>query len=144
MSVYFFSEDCDYFVKHKAKLKLWVKSIIEGYKRKTGSINFIFTSNRKILEINQQYLNHNYFTDIITFNYNHETILNGDIYISLDTIASNSDLYSVTFENELYRVMAHGILHLIGFNDKSDGEKKQMRIAENRCLEDLNSKFDIK
>lgn len=144
MSVYFFNEDYDYTLKHKTKLKLWVKGIIEGYKKKIGTINFIFTSNRKILEINQQFLNHDYFTDIITFNYNRNIILSGDIYISLDTVSSNSDLYSVTFENELYRVMAHGILHLIGFNDKSDVEKKQMHNAENRCLEDLHSKFNIK
>jgi rRNA maturation RNase YbeY len=94
--------------------------------------------------VNKQFLNHDYFTDIITFNYNVGNIVAGDIYISIDTVRSNSLSYSVSFMNELHRVMIHGILHLLGFNDSSPAERDEMRNLENEALDKLESKYLIK
>lgn len=117
----------------------WIKSIVNKYGYKLGEINYIFCSDKYILEINRQYLNHDYFTDIITFNYNNDKLISSDIYISIDTVAKNADYYHVNFENELNRVMIHGILHLLGFDDKSEDEKIVMRKKEDEALDFLSS-----
>ena len=103
-------------------------------KREIGYLNFIFCSDRYILKMNKKYLNHDYFTDVITFNYNEDKILNGDIFISKDTVLYNSEKFNVLFENELNRVMIHGVLHLIGYNDKNESEKTEMKSKENQYL----------
>lgn len=108
-----------------------------------GDINFIFTTNGKILEVNRQYLSHDYFTDIITFNYNDSRVIAGDIYISIDTVRTNASIYHVTFNDELYRVIIHGILHLVGYNDKSNAEQKEMTTAEDLYLKILYSQFMV-
>ena len=115
----------------------WIKSVAEHYKRRVGEVSFIFCSESKILEINKVYLSHDYFTDIITFDYSSKETISGDIFISPDTIKSNADKYKVNFMNELYRVMIHGILHLCEMRDKTKKEKAIMREIENKALEIL-------
>jgi len=108
----------------------WIEEIIKNEKRKMGEISYIFCSNEKILEINKQYLNHDYYTDIITFDYCENKIISGDIFISIETVKENSLEYQVDFQEEINRVMAHGILHLCGYGDKTELEKKKMREKE--------------
>lgn len=118
----------------------WIKSVAEGYGCQIGEIAYIFCSDPRIFEVNRQYLGHEYFTDIITFDYSEEKKLSGDIFISVDTVASNAKEYGVTFENELMRVMIHGILHLTGQGDKTDKEFRQMKKKENEALKLLTDK----
>ncbi len=135
----YFNEDTK-IPKFKRRLySNWIKSIVNKYGYKLGEINYIFCSDKYILEINRQYLNHDYFTDIITFNYNNDKLISSDIYISIDTVAKNAEYYNVKFENELNRVMIHGILHLLGFDDKSEDEKIVMRKKEDEALDFLSS-----
>lgn len=144
MAIRFFNEEISFTLSNKRILSTWIKDSITSYQLKTGDVNFIFTHNDKILEVNKQFLNHDYFTDIITFNYNVGNEVAGDIYISIDTVRSNSQSYSVSFINELHRVMIHGILHLLGFNDSSPAERDEMHNLENEALEKLDSKYLIK
>ncbi len=121
-------------LKNKRKLKTWIKSIIVSYGKTVGDISFIFVSDPRILEINQQYLQHDYYTDVITFDYVEEDSISGDIFISVDTVASNSTLYNTTYIAELHRVIIHGVLHLCGLKDKTKTAERQMRQAENQAL----------
>lgn len=141
MSIKFFNEEIKFNLKSKTHLKNWIKSTIINEKYNIGAINYIFTSPKEILRINSNYLNHNYFTDIITFDYCENNIINGDIYICIDTVKNNSARFDVTFTEELYRVMIHGILHLIGYNDQNNDEKAIMREKENYYLERLKNLF---
>lgn len=125
---------------NKRKIKNWIKYIIEKeFNKSVGDITFYFTDDTEIIRINKKYLDHNYFTDIITFNYCTESSISGDIVISLDTVKSNAKDYKVTFENELHRVIIHGILHLLGFNDSTESERRRMRYKENWALKILNT-----
>lgn len=133
MEINFFNEDIDFPEIDTKSLIRWISSVISSYSKETGSINYIFCSDEYLLKVNQDYLNHNYYTDIITFNYCEEKTISGDIFISLDTVNSNSEEYN-TKETEIYRVMIHGVLHLIGLNDHSDDEKSEMRAAEDKAL----------
>lgn len=117
----------------------WIKTVAETYHKKTGEIAYLFCDDAKILEINRQYLQHDFYTDIITFDYSEGNIISGDISISLDTVRANSQMYHTDFDTELHRVMIHGILHLCGINDQSDAEKKEMRAAENSALDLLKN-----
>jgi probable rRNA maturation factor len=109
-------------------------------KRKTiGEITYIFCDDDKILEVNRQYLNHDYYTDIITFDYSDGDKISGDIFISLDTVKSNSQMYTTDYQEELFRVIIHGVLHLCGLSDSSEDEKKKMRDAENSALNILKT-----
>ena len=108
------------------------------HKKLVGDINIIFCSDDYLYEMNKIYLNHDYYTDVITFPYNIGNKIEGDIFISIDRVKDNAQIYSTTFDNELSRVIIHGILHLIGFNDKSEEEQKQMREQEDICLKKLN------
>lgn len=112
----------------------WIKAVAAMYGRKIGDIGYLFCNDEKILEVNREYLAHDYFTDIITFDYCEGTTLNGDLVISLDTVRSNAELFHKTYDEELYRVIIHGILHLCGLHDKAPGEREQMEAAENRAL----------
>lgn len=112
----------------------WIKSVAATYGRKVGEIAYIFVSDEKILEVNKQYLGHDYFTDIITFDYDEKNIISGDIFISLDTVKSNSEEQHTAYDDELHRVIIHGILHLCGINDKGPGEREIMEAAENKAL----------
>ncbi len=120
-----------------------IKSVIEKIcfqeKKIPGNINFIFCNNRHILLINQKYLNHNYPTDVITFNYNNNNVISGDVFIGLSVIKKNAKKYHVSFKNELYRIIIHSILHLVGYNDKSANELKIMRKKEDYYLKYIKS-----
>jgi rRNA maturation RNase YbeY len=134
LAINFFSEDIDFVLKKKSEVKSWIIRIVSDHSLRVGNLNFIFCSDNYILDINQRYLNHNYFTDIITFNYNSDKKVSGDIFISIDTIKSNSESFNVTFEEELRRVIIHGVLHLIGFDDITDDLRNQMRMQEDLSL----------
>jgi rRNA maturation RNase YbeY len=125
---------------NKRLMKHWIKDVAAGYSQNTGEINYIFCSENDILKINNQFLTHDYFTDIITFDYSipEKRLISGDIYISPETVRSNAEEYGATFEEELNRVIIHGILHLCGQNDKSAEDEKIMRAKENEALERLN------
>lgn len=117
----------------------WIKAVAGSYNKKVGDISYIFCSDGKILEINNEYLQHDYFTDIITFDYTEENIINGDIFISIDTVKSNSEQFNTEFHDELNRIIIHGILHLCGINDKGPGERECMTECENKALSLLSS-----
>ncbi len=112
----------------------WLRQVASSHGRKIGDVAYIFCNDDKILEVNRQYLKHDYYTDIITFDYTEGDTLNGDIFISLDTVKGNSELQHTPYSEELHRVMAHGILHLCGINDKGPGEREKMEKAENDAL----------
>lgn len=137
--IHYHCQGTDFGPKFKTKINSWIKTITQnlGYHRLT--LNYIFCSDDELLEINKQFLGHDYYTDIITF----DTIddqrikknsLSGDIFISVDTVMANSDYYNVRFEDELLRVMIHGVLHLAGFDDHTDSESAEMRRQENAAL----------
>ncbi len=112
----------------------WIKSCISYYKYKVGEINIIFTSESEIINLNFHYLDHNYSTDILTFNYNSDNIISGDIFICVSQVKNNSIDYKTSFDNELYRVIIHGILHLVGFNDLTRKQQLEMKSKENFWL----------
>lgn len=119
----------------------WIKAVAASYGKKVGSIAYIFCSDEKILEVNLQYLQHDYYTDIITFDYcedeammGKKDTISGDLFISLDTVRTNAEQQNTTYEEELHRVIIHGILHLVGINDKGPGEREIMEAAENKAL----------
>ena len=118
----------------KQKINSWIKETAAYYGKKVGEIAYIFCSDERILEINKQYLNHDYFTDIITFDYCEGTIISGDIFISVDTVLSNSNEYGVSFETELLRIIIHGILHLCGQDDKTPETRAEMTEKEDLAL----------
>jgi len=138
MAFYFISEDIEFPNIQQEKIQEWIKIIINNYSKEVGEITYIFTSDNYLLKINQQYLQHDYYTDIITFDYTEENVVSGDLFISLDTVLSNSKKYQTSFIKELHRVIIHGILHLLGFNDKTEEENVQMRRLENSALEKLS------
>jgi len=112
----------------------WIRAVANSYGKKAGDIGYLFTNDDKILEVNREYLGHDYFTDIITFDYTDGNTIHGDIVISLDTVRSNAELFHRPYDEELHRVIIHGILHLCGINDKGPGEREIMEQAENRAL----------
>ncbi|MBR2863617.1 MAG: rRNA maturation RNase YbeY [Bacteroidaceae bacterium] len=113
----------------------WVKAVAKTYGKRVGELAYIFCDDEKILEVNRQYLEHDYYTDIITFDYSEADTIAGDLFISLDTVASNAEQFGRPYEEELHRVIIHGVLHLCGINDKGPGEREQMEQAENEALE---------
>ena len=124
------------FPKIKRRLTTkWIHLTIEKYHKKAGAISYIFCSDEEILKINKQYLNHDYYTDIITFDYSENGVVSGDLFISLDTVKSNSEKFGTIYEEELHRVMIHGVLHLCGFKDKTSADEKIMRKKEDEALE---------
>ena len=133
MISYFF-EDTDFIFKGKALNNKWLRIVAESEIRRLGQISIIFCSDNYILDITQRYLQHDYFTDIITFDYCEDDRLSGDLFISVDSVRENAIEYGTSFNDELNRVMVHGILHLIGYDDHSDEDIKQMRSKENYYL----------
>ena len=118
----------------RSQLTQWIESVAAVYGRQVGEVNYIFVSDERILEINRQFLHHDYYTDHIGFDYSAATVLSGDLFLSLDTIRTNADAFSVPYEEELHRVIIHGILHLCGFCDKTEDEQQRMRAAEDSAL----------
>ena len=130
----YFSEDINFEFKGKSLNNKWLKFVAESEVRKLGNINIIFCSDNYILDVNMRYLQHDYFTDIITFDYCEGNVLSGDLFISIDSVRENAVLYGAEFEDELNRVMVHGLLHLIGYDDHTDEEQKAMREKEDYYL----------
>ena len=112
----------------------WIKEVAACYGKRVGEIAYIFCSDDKILEVNQQYLQHDYYTDIITFDYTEGNKISGDLFISLDTVKTNSEAFNTPYNEELHRTIIHGILHLCGINDKGPGERELMEANENKAL----------
>ena len=112
----------------------WIKRVAATYGKKVGEVGYLFCDDEHILEVNNEYLGHDYYTDIITFDYCEDNVLNGDLVISLDTVRSNAELFGKAYDEELHRVIIHGILHLCGLNDKGPGEREQMEAAEDAAL----------
>lgn len=119
----------------KQKINRWIKETAAEYGKKTGDVSYVFCSDDRILEINNQYLNHDYYTDIITFDYSEGQIISGDIFISIDTVQSNSEEFKISFENELHRILIHGILHLCGQEDNTPELRLEMTKKENLALQ---------
>ena len=117
-------------------VKAWITAVTATYQgRKVGNLNYIFCNDDRILEVNREFLGHDYYTDIITFDYSEPGVVSGDMYISLDTVESNSFKFHTSMDKELMRVIIHGVLHLCGINDKGRGERAIMEAAENRALD---------
>ena len=118
----------------KREATAWIKAVAATYGKRVGEIGYLFVGDEKILEVNREYLGHDYYTDIITFDYSEGDTIHGDIVVSLDTVASNAQQEGTDYQEELLRVVIHGILHLCGINDKGPGEREGMEAAENRAL----------
>lgn len=118
----------------KRETTAWIRAVAATYGKRVGDIGYMFVNDEKILEVNREYLGHDYYTDIITFDYCEEDTLNGDLVISLDTVKSNAELFKKDYNEELHRVIIHGVLHLCGINDKGPGEREIMEAAENKAL----------
>ena len=112
----------------------WIRRVADTYGKKVGEVGYLFCDDEHILDVNREYLGHDYYTDIITFDYCEDDTLNGDLVISLDTIRTNAEMLGKDYDEELHRVIIHGILHLCGQNDKGPGEREQMEAAEDRAL----------
>jgi rRNA maturation RNase YbeY len=134
----FFTENVPFPFKGKNRAKAKIKELAKCENKKIGNICFIFCNDEYLLNINSKYLNHNYYTDIITFDYTEDDILGGDIYISADRVAENAKTFQTDFEHELSRVIYHGILHLCGYKDKSPDEQQVMKAKEDKYLEVLS------
>lgn len=144
MAILFFNDDITFIPNNKRLLKRWIKNIIEINNYQLGEINIVFTSERNILSINSTYLNHSYLTDIITFPYTSGRIISSDIYICIPVVKSNAQKYNQTFFDELNRIMIHGVLHLVGYNDSTEKEKNEMRKAEDESLLLLKEMYNVK
>ncbi len=134
----FFKENTSFDIKSKNKIKAWLRNIAASYGFTIGEMNYIFCDDEYLLGINRQYLGHDYYTDIITFDSREDPAskrLDGDIFISVDTVRANGEEYGEGFEREIMRVVAHGLLHLCGEDDLTDAQQKKMRAAENKALE---------
>ena len=112
----------------------WIRSVAAIYGKKVGDVNYIFCNDERILEVNREYLQHDYYTDIITFDYTEDDTISGDLFISLDTVKTKSEQFATEYDEELHRTIIHGILHLCGINDKGPGEREIMEDAENKAL----------
>ena len=137
MPVYFHSEETRFYLTNRKIYRHWVENFIKSKSKSLGELNFIFTNNDYLLKINRQYLNHNYYTDVITFDYNELELISGDIFISVDQVRENCRDMNVSFTNELCRVMIHGVLHLLGYRDGNSEERSKMRMLENEALKIL-------
>ena len=138
----YYAQDIAFELPNKRKTTSWILGVIQAHQRKQSEINFIFTSDEYLLALNKKHLQHDTFTDIITFDYSEEkTEIESDIFISIDRIKENSKQLNESFIDELHRVMVHGVLHLLGLNDKTAAEKQEMRKFENHYLALWNRDF---
>jgi len=133
-NISFFAEDIEFKIDKTDQYSSWINSLISNHSKIEGEITYIFCSDNYLLNLNKEHLNHDTFTDIITFDYTKTGIISGDIFISIDRIKENADTYTQEFSRELLRVMAHGVLHLIGFKDKTELDKAEMRKAEEEAI----------
>ena len=133
--VRYYQEDIQYELKQKMRNNRWLKTVAGSEMRRLGAVNIIFCSDNYILDVNVRYLGHDYFTDIITFDYCEKDVLSGDLFISIDSVRENALYYGVPFEDELDRVMVHGLLHLIGYDDHTPEQQAEMRAKEDYYLQ---------
>lgn len=133
-----FNYECDFKVSNESEISEWISSVIASEERKEGDINYIFSEDAYLHKLNVKFLNHDTLTDIISFDYTVGKKLQGDIFISVERVVENAKEYEVSLEKELKRVMVHGVLHLCGYNDKSESDKKMMRERENFYLNQFN------
>ena len=136
----FYSHDISFVLKQKGLIRQWIEATIAEEGKLVGEISYMFGNDKYVLRINQEFLQHNFLTDIITFDYCENQIISGDIVISIDRVKENAGIFKVNFEQELHRVLIHGILHLCGYKDKNKKEEAQMRAKEDYYLQ----KFPIK
>ena len=130
----FIADSIEMPVLNERKVTRWIKAVAADYGFAVGNINYIFCSDERELEVNRQFLGHDYYTDIITFDYSTPSVLNGDIFISLDTVRSNAEQLNISFDAELLRILIHGVLHLTGQDDKTPETKAQMTAKEEKAL----------
>ena len=135
MAVQYQTQDCSFRFSGRRKTTDWIRRTAKAEGHRTGDITVVFCSDTALLEINRRYLSHDYYTDIITFDYCEGDVISGDLFISLDTVRTNAEQVGATYEEELHRVIIHGILHLCGINDKGPGEREIMEAAENKALD---------
>ena len=138
MAIRFFSDGVSFQLKNKRKISCWLKQVAAKEGKKTGHLLYIFVSDKTILNINKKYLQHDDYTDIITFDNSTGDTVAGEMYISVDTVQSNAKDYQVDFRNELLRVMVHGVLHLCGYKDSTTCQQQEMRTLEDKYIDELN------
>jgi probable rRNA maturation factor len=134
----FFHSECDFILANDTHKKRWIEACIQQEGKECGDINYIFCTDEYLWEKNVQFLDHDTYTDIITFDYCEGNLVQGDLFISVERVQENAQAFEVSFETELDRVMIHGVLHLIGYKDKSEEEEKEMREKENLYLQLLS------
>ena len=134
MSIRVFYDEVNFRLKSWRKIKKVIEKVIANENRISGDLNLILTTDNILKEINIEFLKHNYYTDVICFDYSEGKIVRGEIYISVDTVRSNAKKYKVSYDSEILRVIIHGVLHLCGYNDKSEKEKAEMRVMENTWM----------
>lgn len=139
MAIIYQNEDVKFPPVKRRLVSKWIKETVKSYNKKVGDISYIFCSDERILEINNEYLQHDYYTDIITFDYSEGDVISGDIFISLDTVKTNSEKFKTNYIEEIHRIIIHGVLHLCGINDKAPGEREYMTECENKALENLKN-----
>ena len=139
MSVFFSNSDIYFDLQSQTLIKKWISEVIKTYGKKLGKINYLFCSDEYVYDANVRFLNHDTYTDIITFDYVEGNLVSGDIMISVDRVGENAKNLNVPFEQELHRVIIHGVLHLLGFKDKSESDAAIMREKENDSLKLLES-----
>ena len=134
MAITFQSQNVSFKLLKQNAVRTWIKDIIHSENKQTGQLNFVFTGDEELLELNKQFLRHNTYTDIITFDSCEGKVINGDIIISVDRVKENAIKFKSEFQNELNRVIIHGVLHLCGYKDKTDEQQKEMRAKEDFYL----------
>lgn len=134
MAIFFHTVDVHHHLKHKNALKRWINDCVSGENKQTGDINIIFCSDEHLLEMNRTHLAHDFYTDIITFDFTTGDIISGDLYISLDRLQDNALTHKTALRIESYRVIIHGVMHLCGYKDKTKKDAQMMRIQEDKCL----------
>lgn len=141
----FFFENEKFKLSNRRLLKLWIEGVCENINQRADNINFIFTNDTEVSRINRKYLNHNTLTDIITFSYSEKKgIISGDIFISIERVKENSKIFNQKFRDELHRVIIHGILHLLGWNDGTETERNEMREMEDKCIKEYEILYNRK
>ena len=134
MSIYFSTENLDFELEDESRVKKWIITIVNAQNKRVGNIGYLFCDDAYLINVNRTYLNHDTYTDIITFDYVEGNVVSGDIMISVERVRENAALFNSTFEQELHRVIIHGVLHLLGQADKSDEEAAEMRKKEEMAL----------
>ena len=144
MAIRFSTQSGDFELKEPEKVKQWIAEVIQRRGKAVGNVNYLFCDDEYLLDVNQRYLNHDTFTDIITFDYVAGGLISGDILISTERVGENAEKFGMPFEHELHRVVIHGVLHLLGQGDKSDAEAAEMRRQEEEALALWNDMFRVK